>query len=166
MCIALLPGGAGADVVPCTLEAPNFATNAPNIFNDRQEQDLGDALAEMFEADMRLADPGKDDALTRIGEKLLAQLPPTGIKYHFRMYDSGEINAFSVTGGRVYISRKLITAIKNEDELAGVLAHELGHLSMHQTAIGLTRDFKIRLGVTQVGDRADIFASSSILQYT
>lgn len=146
------------DVTPCTLQAPNFSTNAPNIFNDRQDQDLGDALAEMFEADLRLADPGKDDLLTRIGEKLLAQLPPTGIKYRFRIYDSGDINAFSITGGRVYVSRKLITAVKNEDELAGVLAHELGHLSMHQTAIGLTHEFNIRLGVTQVGDRAEIFA--------
>jgi beta-barrel assembly-enhancing protease len=152
-----LPGQT-TGVVPCTVQVPNFSTNAPNIFNDRQEQDLGDALAEMFEAGMRLADPSKDDELTRIGEKLLAQLPPTGIKYHFRMYDSGDINAFSITGGRVYVSRKLITAVKNEDELAGVLAHELGHLSMHQTAIDLTSAFKVRLGVTQVGDRADVFA--------
>jgi WD40 repeat protein len=143
---------------PCTLQAPTFAASAPNIFNDRQEQDLGDALGEMFEADLRMAEPGQDDELTRIGEKLLAQLPPTGIKYRFRIYDSGEINAFSITGGRVYVSRKLITAIKNEDELAGVLAHELGHLSMHQTAIEMTREFKIRLGVTQVGERADVFA--------
>lgn len=142
----------------CTLEAPGFASDALNIFNDRQEQDLGDALGEMFEADMHIAEPGKDDELTRIGEKLLAQLPPTGIKYRFRIYDSGEINAFSITGGRVYVSRKLITAIKNEDELAGVLAHELGHLSMRQTAIEMSREFKVRLGVTQVGDRADIFA--------
>jgi len=150
--------GQTTNVAPCTLQPPSFTSNSPDIFNEQQEQDLGDALAEMSEADMRLADPGSDDELTRIGEKLLAQLPPTGIKYHFRIYDSGEINAFSITGGRVYVSRKLITAVKNEDELAGVLAHELGHLSMHQTAINLTSAFKVRLGVTQVGDRADIFA--------
>ncbi len=80
------------------------------------------------------------------------------IHYRFRMYDSGEINGFSLTGGRVYISRKLIAAVKNEDEIAGVLAHEIGHLATHQTAIELTRSFRIRLGITQVGDRADIFA--------
>ncbi len=147
-----------ADAKPCPIEAPSVTTNTPNIFNDQQEQDLGDALAEMFEADMRLAEPGKDDELTRIGEKLLAQLPSSGIKYHFRIYDSGDINAFSTTGGRVYISRKLITAVKNEDALAGVVAHELGHLAAHQVAIGMTYGFKVRLGVTQVGDRADIFA--------
>ena len=39
----------------CELPAPDFTTTGPNIFNDRQEQDLGDALAEYFEADMRIA---------------------------------------------------------------------------------------------------------------
>jgi WD40 repeat protein len=143
---------------PCTLETPDFTRASPNIFNDRQEQDLGDALAEYFEAGMRIAPPADDDELTRIGEKMLATLPPTGIHYRFRIYDSGEVNAFSVAGGRVYVSRKLIAAVTSEDELAGVLAHELGHLSTHQTAIEMTYLFKVRMGVTEVGDRADVFA--------
>lgn len=143
---------------PCALEPPDFTTNAPNIFNDRQEQDLGDAMAEYFESDMRIAPPAADDELTRIGEKMLATLPATGIHYRFRIYDSGEVNAFSLTGGRVYVSRKLIAAVKSEDELAGVVAHEIGHLSTHQTAIRMTYWFKVRMGVTAVGDRADIFA--------
>jgi WD40 repeat protein len=143
---------------PCALPAPDFATTGSNIFNDRQEQDLGDALAEYFEADMRIAPPAADDELTRIGEKMLATLPPSGIHYRFRIYDSGEVNAFSIGGGRVYVSRKLIAAVTSEDELAGVIAHELGHLSTHQTAIEMTYMFKVRMGVTQVGDRADIFA--------
>jgi hypothetical protein len=147
-----------ASPAPCVLEAPNFTTNAPDIFNDRQEQDLGDALAEYFEADMHIAPPSAGDELTRIGEKMLATLPPTGIHYSFRIYDSGEVNAFSVAGGRVYVSRKLIAAVTNEDELAGVLAHELGHLATHQTAVEMTYLFKVRMGVTQVGDRADVFA--------
>jgi len=147
-----------APTAPCSIDPPSFATSAPNIFNDRQEQDLGDALAEYFESDMRIAPPVADDQLTRIGDRLLATLPPTGIHYRFRIYDSGDINGFSIGGGRVYISRKLIAAVKTEDELAGVLAHEIGHLSTHQTAIETTRSFRLRLGVTQVGDRADIFA--------
>jgi WD40 repeat protein len=93
-----------------------------------------------------------------IGERLLATLPPTGLHYRFRIYDSGEINAYSLPGGRVYVSRKLITAVKNEDALAGVVAHEIGHISTHQLAIAFTRNLRIRLGVTQVTDRADIFA--------
>jgi len=145
-------------VPACTVDPPRFVSNAPDIFNDRQEQDLGDALAEFFESDMRIAPQTANYELTRVGDRLLATLPPTGIHYRFRIYDSGEINAFSLAGGRVYVSRKLIAAAKNEDELAGVLAHELGHLSTHQTAIEMTRVFRIRLGVEQMGDRADIFA--------
>jgi WD40 repeat protein len=142
----------------CKMASPVFVTGEPNIFNDQQEQDLGDALAEAAEADLKLVPVGADDEMTRIGERLLATLPPTGVHYRFRIYDSGEVNGFSLAGGRVYISRKLVAAVKNEDELAGVIAHEIGHVSTHQIAIEFTRMLRIRLGVTKVTDRADIFA--------
>jgi hypothetical protein len=44
-----------------------------------------------------------------------------------------------------------------------VLAHEIGHLSTHQTAIEMTRLFKARLGITELGDRADVFARVHML---
>ena len=142
----------------CTLAAPSLTPTAPNIFTDAQEQILGDALAEISEADLKLAPVSQDDYLTKIGERLLATLPPSGLHYRFRIYDSGEINAFSLGGGRVYISRKMIAATQSEDELAGVVAHEIGHIATHQFAVEFTRTFKVRLGVTQLTDRADIFA--------
>jgi WD40 repeat protein len=150
----------------CKVDPPSFATNSPNIFNDGQEQDLGDALAEFVESKVRVAPPATDDQLTRIGERLLATLPLTEIHYRFRIYDSGEINAFSIAGGNVYISRKLIAAVKSEDELAGVIAHEIGHVSTHQSAIEITRIFRLRLGITQVTDRADIFAKVHLMLNT
>jgi len=147
-----------ASTSPCSLDQPAIVAAGASIFTDAQEQDLGDALAEFIESDMRIAPPAADDQLTRIGDRLLAGLPQTGVHYRFRIYDSGEINGFSLAGGRVYISRKLIAAVKNEDDLAGVLAHEIGHIITHQSAVEFTHLLKIRLGVTQVGDRADIFA--------
>ncbi|HEY9126090.1 MAG TPA: M48 family metalloprotease [Acidobacteriaceae bacterium] len=142
----------------CGIEQPSYLTKAPNIFNDQQEQYLGDAFVELTEPGLRLLPSAPGDQLTRIGEKLLAAIPPTGVHYTFRVYDSGEINAFSLAGGRVYISRKLLAAVKTEDDLAGVLAHEIGHIYTHQSAIETTRMLRVRLGVTQVTDRADIFA--------
>ncbi len=149
---------AAATESACSLTPPTFVSGAPNIFTDQQEQYLGEAFAEQMEADLRLAPVGADDQLTRIGQRLLATLPPSGIQYRFRVYDSGELNAFSLGGGRVYISRKMLAAVKNEDELAGIVAHEIGHIATHQFATEFTRTFRIRLGVTQVTDRADIFA--------
>jgi hypothetical protein len=162
-CVAL---SQAPSISECSLTPSSIATTAPNIFSDRQEQDLGDALAEYFESDMRIAAPAPDDQLTRIGERLLATLPATGIHYRFRIYDSGEVNGFSLAGGRVYISRKLIAAVKNEDELAGVLAHEIGHLATHQTAVEITRILHVRLGVGGVTDRADVFAKVHLMLST
>jgi len=162
--VVCLSGGADATAQQpapdsaCSLAPPTFVSGAPNIFNDQQEQYLGDAMAEKMEAELRLAPVGADDPLTRIGQRLLATLPPSGLQYRFRIYDSGELNAFSLGGGRVYISRKMLAAVKNEDELAGIVAHEIGHIATHQFATEFTRTFRIRLGVTQVTDRADIFA--------
>lgn len=164
LCVVLCyPQSLTAQNTACAIDLPSLSTNSPNIFNDRQEQDLGDALAEFFESIVPVAPPAADEQLTRIGDRLLATLPPTGIHYRFRIYDSGEINAFSIAGGRVYISRKLIAAVKNEDELAGVMAHEIGHISTHQSAIEITRTFRLRLGITQVTDRADIFAKVHLM---
>ncbi|HKD59421.1 MAG TPA: M48 family metalloprotease [Terracidiphilus sp.] len=143
---------------PCSVDQLPIVTTGASIFTDAQEQDLGDAIAEYIESDMRIAPPAADDQITRIGERLVATLPPTGIHFRFRVYDSGEVNGFSLAGGRVYISRKLIAAVKTEDELAGVLAHEIGHIVTHQSAVDFTRLLKIRLGITHVTDRADIFA--------
>ena len=56
--------------------------------------------------------------------------------------------------------RKLIANAHNEDEIAGVIAHEIGHILSHQFAKETTADMKRLLGVTSVTDRADIYANS------
>lgn len=135
---------------------PQLRSDKPNIFSDQQEQWLGDAQAAELEASYDLLPEEKSQELVRIGQKLLAQLPPTPIQYRFRVYDSETANAYSVAGGYVYVSRKLITDAHNEDEIAGVLAHEIGHIYTHQVAISFTRGFKAMLNVASVNDRADI----------
>ncbi len=163
LCLSLIPassfGQADASSSPCPAAPAILKPAGQNIFNDQEEQYLGDAIAEWLEPDLKLVPrSGENDYLAAIGQKLLAALPPSGIRFQFRLYDAGELNAFSVAGGRVYISRKLVTAAQNEDDIAGVIAHELGHLLTHQTAIEMTQAFRQQLGVTAVTDRADIFA--------
>jgi len=140
----------------CSLPEPPFAFNRPNIFNDRQEQWLGDAQASQEEPDYILLPEKDSEELTRIGKKLLAQLPPTPIHYHFRVYESEDANAFSAPGGYVYVSRKLITDMRSEDELAGILAHEIGHIYTHQVATVYSRWFKARMNLTSLGDEEDL----------
>jgi predicted Zn-dependent protease len=54
--------------------------------------------------------------------------PETFGGYHFLVLDSDEINAFAAPGGFIFISRGMLRLCKNEDDLASVLAHEIGHV--------------------------------------
>jgi hypothetical protein len=143
----------------CQPPAPLVATAGANIFTPQQEMDLGDAIAEQVQRDFRVIE---DDATTahlrRIGARIVRQMPETGLQFRFFLFDIPEANAFTLPGGRIYVSRKLIALTRHEDELAGVIAHELGHAVTRQPATGMTRLLREVLGVTSVSDRQDIFA--------
>jgi WD40 repeat protein len=142
----------GCPVPPFALPA-----DSPNIFSEQQENDLGDALAEQVQSTFQVIDNDTTANLRKIGQRLLAQLPASSIRYQFYLVDYPEVNALSFPGGRVYVTRKMISACQSEDELAGVLAHEIGHIVTRQSAINLTRGFRKTLGISSVGDRKDVF---------
>ncbi|MFN2414091.1 MAG: M48 family metalloprotease [Pyrinomonadaceae bacterium] len=142
----------------CQQPVVSAASRAQSIFTPKQEMDLGDVIAEHVGRDYRVVeDPAVTGFLRRVGERLVAQLPPSEMRYQFFVVDLPDANAFTTAGGRVYVTRKLIAFAASEDELAGVLAHELGHSASGQTAADFTRIFREVLGVTSVGDRRDIF---------
>jgi predicted Zn-dependent protease len=100
-----------------------------NIFSDQQEVDLGDAMAESFARRIRIIDDDKLNAYLRVvGDRLVQHLPPNQMKFRFYLVELPEVNAFSIAGGRVYVARKMVAFTKDDNELAGVLAHELGHI--------------------------------------
>ncbi len=132
--------------------------SSKNIFNEQQEIDLGDAMAEDLAHEFVLIDdPELTAHLADLGARLVEHLPPNQLRFRFFLIDLPEVNAFSLSGGRIYVARKMVALTRNDDELAGVLAHEMGHIVTHQQAIRMTRVLKQVLGVTQVGDRADIY---------
>ncbi len=131
---------------------------AENMFSDQQEVDLGDAMAEAVALRVNII---QNDELTahlrELGNRLIQYLPSTKLNFRFYLIDLPQVNAFSIAGGRVYVSRKIVAFARNDDELAGVLAHELGHIVTHQSAIEMTRAFREILGLTQVEGRYDVF---------
>jgi WD40 repeat protein len=143
---------------PCQQPVVSAASRARSMFTPQQEMDLGDVIAEQVQRDYRVIDD--DEAagfLRRVGERLVKQLPPTEMRYRFFLVDEPDVNAFAMVGGRIYVTRKLVAFARSEDELAGVLGHELGHLATGQTAAEWTRIFRNVLKVEQLGDRRDIF---------
>src|SRR5882672_5315828 len=133
-------------------------TAGGNIFTHQQEMDLGDAVAEHVQRNYEIiADEQVTSYLQRIGERIIKHLPPTDLRFQFFLFDINEVNAFTLPGGRIYVSRKMVAFALNEDELAGVIAHELGHIVARHSTIDMTMLFREVLGATQVTDRKDIF---------
>lgn len=132
-------------------------SHALNLFNEQQEYDLGEILAQQISFSLHvIEDETVAGRLHEIGDRLIAQMPPTKIRFRFFLIDSPTANAFAVPGGRVYVTRKLITTVRSEDELAGVIGHEMGHQLAHHAALNWSRIFHDGFGVSKLGDRSDI----------
>jgi predicted Zn-dependent protease len=70
-----------------------------------------------------------------VGQKLVSNLSDKIFRhYFFKLVDSSEINAFALPGGYVYVTRGLMAMLNSEAELAGVLGHEIAHVTLHHGA--------------------------------
>jgi predicted Zn-dependent protease len=106
--------------------------------------------------------------LNLVGQALarVSDLPETFGGYHFLVLDSDEINAFAAPGGLIFISRGLLRCCPDEDALAAVLAHEIGHV---QARHGLQAIKKSRLtdALTIIGtESARQFGGAELAQLT
>ena len=61
------------------------------------------------------------------------------LDYKFRILDSPVVNAFAVPGGYVYFTRGIMAHFNNEAELAGVLGHEIGHITARHSAAQMSK---------------------------
>src|SRR5260370_28987119 len=102
--------------------------------------------------------------LRRIGERLAKHLPSAQLKVRYFLVDLSVPQALSISGGRIYVSRKMAAFVHNEDEMAGVIGHEMGHMVTHQAAVDMTALLKGVLGVMSVSDRRDVFDKYNRLQ--
>ena len=79
-------------------------------------------------------DPGLRAYVARIGGALAARSEMPSLEWRFTILDSDIVNAFALPGGHVYATRALLALASSEAELAGVLGHEIGHVTARHTA--------------------------------
>jgi predicted Zn-dependent protease len=92
------------------------------------------AHAELLEEYASLNNPALQQYVASVGNRLAAQTHRPELKWTFTVLDSPDINAFATTGGYVYITRGLMAYLNSEAELAGVLGHEMGHITARHVA--------------------------------
>jgi len=93
------------------------------------------------------ANPALQAYVNQVGQKLAAQSHRSQLPWTFTVLDSPEINAFALPGGYVYITRGLMAYLDSEAELAGVIGHEIGHVTARHGAQRATRQQDAGLGV-------------------
>ena len=98
-------------------------------YSTDKEVQMGEAISKQVEKQYKLVDdPLIQKRVADIGKKIAAVSDRKEIDYTFKVLDEEEVNAVSLPGGFMYINKGLIDKIGNDDELAGVLAHEIGHI--------------------------------------
>ncbi|MBX3245105.1 MAG: M48 family metalloprotease [Acidobacteria bacterium] len=131
--------------------------NTGNMFTPEQEMILGELTLNHIASDFRpIRSPELIAYVERIGNELLKHFPETGLKFTFHIIEYPQANAFNTPGGHVFLTRKLIALSASEDEVASVIAHELGHAAVRHGSQDISEAMKRVLNVTSVGDRRDI----------
>ncbi|MGA7157479.1 MAG: M48 family metalloprotease [Acidobacteriaceae bacterium] len=101
-----------------------------------------------------VTDPVVEEYVNRIGQNLVRN-SDAKVPFTIKVLDSDEINAMALPGGFFYVDSGLILACDNEDELAGVMAHEIAHVAAHHAAREMTR-----MGYMQIGSIPMVIVSA------
>src|SRR5215470_12893641 len=106
------------------LFAGGCATMSPS-----EERRLGDEAAQEVEQTVGLVrDPRLVGYVRSVGGRLAQAAQRSDITWRFNVADDADANAFALPGGWVYVTRGLVVLLNSEDELAGVVGHEMAHV--------------------------------------
>ena len=106
---------------------------------------LGDQVEATLASGAKLCATSKDNATLRTLSRRLAEGNPEAPAFELKVYDIGIVNAFAMPGDRIVLTRKLIETAEAPDEVAGVLAHEMGHVYHRHSEAQLVRAMGIEL---------------------
>lgn len=133
-----------------------------NLLSESQEIQLGKQADPAIVAQYGIYDdPKLAEFVDRMGQKMAKISHRPDLKFTFRVLDSPVVNAFALPGGFVYFTRGILAYMNSEAELAGVLGHEIGHVTARHGAKAYTR-----AQLAQVGFAAGYIFSETFRQFS
>lgn len=146
--LLLLAGGFGAIwaafiFIPWELDEPGLDVSV------EKEIELGKLIVEEWlfdsgEMDV-VSNPTLDSAMEVINNRLLAQLDSSEFNHHIWVVSESEINAFTLPGGYIIVNQGLIEFSEHPEEVAGVIAHELGHVELRHVIDRMIKELGISI---------------------
>jgi predicted Zn-dependent protease len=106
------------------------------FFPDQQDVAIGKQYAPVVEKELkgRIEDQALQNYIDGVGQKVVKVSHRPDFDYHFVAVNDKSINAVSLPGGYIFVTKGMLLKIKNESQLAGVLAHEVVHVVARDTA--------------------------------
>jgi len=156
-------------------DLPDFGDSSGSLISPAQEVELGAEFMRSVRAQATLVtDPDIEGYISQLGYRLVANSDAPGYPFTFFIVDNAAVNAFAGPGGYIGIHTGLILTAENESELAGVMAHEIAHVTQRHllrayesanqmslpTAAGMIA--AILLGVAGGNPEAGIAAMSAV----
>ena len=144
MSITRLHGGSllAATMLACTVSA--CASISP-----QQEAEMGLNYSQQINAQLPIVrDPEVNAYINRLGDSLAVLVDEQGRNWRFSIVDDPEINAFAVPGGYIYVNKGLILKAQTLSQLAGVVGHEIAHVTQRHSVKQMEKGQKVGIGAT------------------
>ena len=123
-----------------------------NFYSIEHEIALGKGLAQEVERCSKLIDdPVIVEYVNRVGQNLVRN-SDAHVPFTIKVIDSDEVNAFALPGGFFYVNSGLIMRAQEESELAGVMAHEISHVTARHGTKQATKGEMMQLGHDSLND--------------
>ncbi len=142
VCLSGLVCGASCAVNPAT------GQKELSLVSESQEVQMGLSADPSIVTSMGLdPDSGRQRYVRDLGTRLVSTSERPNLPWTFRVIDDPAVNAFAIPGGHVYITRGILADLNSEAELAGVMGHEIGHVTARHSVQQISRQQVAQLGL-------------------
>ena len=146
---AMLTSIAAAVVIAACATNPATGKREFSLMSEEQEIGLGKQMDGEVRREMGLYEDAElQRYVESVGQRLAKASERPNLPWHFSVVDEPAINAFALPGGYIYLTRGILPFLDNEAELAGVLGHEIGHVTARHSAQQYTKATTAGIGVT------------------
>lgn len=138
-------------LLPAILVAGPAAPAHAALISTQQEIQIGREAAAEIEREFGLVvNPVLNQQVSSVGLRVAAVSARKELPWTFRILNVSEVNAISLPGGFIYVTRGMLSFLRSDDELAFVLAHEIGHVTQRHHVQLIERNFFFSIVVSLI----------------
>jgi predicted Zn-dependent protease len=136
------------------LDVGKNVRQAAGEIDEKEEIELGGGVAaQLLGAAPLVPNEALQQYVNHVGRWLASQTERPGLPWQFGVLDAPQVNAFATPGGHIFVTRGLVERMRNEAELAGVLAHEIAHVLKKHHLKAIQKNAQLELANTALSLR-------------